>query len=309
MDKKVGIIYIATDNVLNKSYIGQTTLTLEERKKYHHEASKQLMLNDTKGFLFGKIIRFIGFENFSWRILEENIPINELNSKEEYYIKKYDTFLNGYNSSRGGNLSYNSVLTEDIVDSIRKDILDDKTNNLQLICDKYCTKYDIDPSTISDINCGSTWYNEKYSYPLKKTLSSRRHFTDIELNSIISDIQNNIAFSEISKKYSCSVTTIGKINNGVGIYRKNNIEYPIIKTFSQLDISIKTNIIRELLETSLSQKDIAEKLHVTRKNVNNINSGKYSKEIKKAFPKLLFPLRDPNNINYNKSYFNVYSNP
>lgn len=43
-----------------------------------------------------------GKENFICEILEENVPIDDLNSKEIYYIEKYDSYINGYNSTKGG---------------------------------------------------------------------------------------------------------------------------------------------------------------------------------------------------------------
>ncbi len=43
-----------------------------------------------------------GKENFMCEILEDNVPIDELNNKEIYYIEKYDSFINGYNSTKGG---------------------------------------------------------------------------------------------------------------------------------------------------------------------------------------------------------------
>lgn len=43
-----------------------------------------------------------GKENFVCEVLEENVPIDKLNDREIYYIEKYDSFNNGYNSTKGG---------------------------------------------------------------------------------------------------------------------------------------------------------------------------------------------------------------
>jgi hypothetical protein len=48
-------------------------------------------------------------ETFKWEILTECRDDNELNKKEMYYIKQYDTYSKGYNMSIGGTggLTYN----------------------------------------------------------------------------------------------------------------------------------------------------------------------------------------------------------
>lgn len=43
-----------------------------------------------------------GVENFFYEVLEDQIPIDELDKREQYYIEKYDSYKNGYNSTSGG---------------------------------------------------------------------------------------------------------------------------------------------------------------------------------------------------------------
>jgi group I intron endonuclease len=47
-------------------------------------------------------IKKYGFSNFDTVILEDNIDMDDLREKEIYYISKYDTYNNGYNSTIGG---------------------------------------------------------------------------------------------------------------------------------------------------------------------------------------------------------------
>lgn len=82
----------------NHAYIGKTERTCDIRWKEHIRA-----INDeTKKSLIHLAFQKYGVENFSFEVLEENIPIDELNKKEKEYIKKYNTFIDGYNCTIGG---------------------------------------------------------------------------------------------------------------------------------------------------------------------------------------------------------------
>lgn len=93
----MGLIYMATNKVNGKSYIGLTTGSLENRCKQHKSQAKRV------DGLFQRAINKYGWDNFSWEVLEDDIDsIDDLNKREVYYIDKYDTFNNGYNMTLGG---------------------------------------------------------------------------------------------------------------------------------------------------------------------------------------------------------------
>lgn len=96
--KKYGSIYIIKNNINDKVYIGQTTNTIEERFKNH---IKKSTIKSRKYKLYNAFKKY-GIENFFIEPLETNIPIENLNNKEIFYIEKYDSFDNGYNSTKGG---------------------------------------------------------------------------------------------------------------------------------------------------------------------------------------------------------------
>lgn len=93
-----GTIYIIKNTINDNVYIGQTTLPVNERFKAHIKRSTIL----TKHYKLYNAMRKYGRDKFYYEILEENIPINELDRKEIFYIEKYDSFNNGYNSTKGG---------------------------------------------------------------------------------------------------------------------------------------------------------------------------------------------------------------
>ena len=96
---KTGIIYIATNTINNKSYIGKTTKSLNERIIEHKNGSKYY---DRP---FYSAINKYGFDAFSWKTLYNNVDISMLDLAEICAIYSYDTFAqygNGYNATTGG---------------------------------------------------------------------------------------------------------------------------------------------------------------------------------------------------------------
>ena len=91
----MGAIYKLT-SPSGKSYIGQTRNSFDIRWKQHVRDA-----NCNSVLPIHIAIRKYGPENFVNQILEE-IPNEELNAKEQYYIQKYDTYNNGYNCTLGG---------------------------------------------------------------------------------------------------------------------------------------------------------------------------------------------------------------
>lgn len=91
------IIYIATNKVNGKVYIGKTKFSLNARKRMH-ERSK-------KNFLFCRALRKHGVDNFEWKILVKDVRRNiVLNRLERHYIYLYSSNNKkyGYNLTEGG---------------------------------------------------------------------------------------------------------------------------------------------------------------------------------------------------------------
>ena len=95
----MGLIYKITNTVNNKVYIGQTTQSLENRWKGHLRVANA----NVPHFALQKAINKYGSKNFIYEILEDNIDKKNLNAREEYWIKKYNSHgPNGYNCTDGG---------------------------------------------------------------------------------------------------------------------------------------------------------------------------------------------------------------
>lgn len=94
-----GIIYRAYNKISGKSYIGQTINTLEVRRSAHFRTAKNCK---KKLCHFQNALNKYNKEDWDWSIIEDNIDQHDLNEKEMYYIKLYDTYPNGYNGNYGG---------------------------------------------------------------------------------------------------------------------------------------------------------------------------------------------------------------
>ena len=93
-----GFIYKITNKLNNKVYIGQTIQKPIERF-YQHCAKKcdKYILN----MVIHKAIFKYGKDNFTFKVIEE-VPRQQLNEREEYWIKYYNSYTDGYNSTKGG---------------------------------------------------------------------------------------------------------------------------------------------------------------------------------------------------------------
>lgn len=93
----LGCIYIVKNDVNNLVYIGQTIRGIYKRFAEHIIDSIEFK-DESK---FHRAMRDIGVEHF---YISEicRCDSNDLNSLEIYYIQKYNSYYNGYNSTPGG---------------------------------------------------------------------------------------------------------------------------------------------------------------------------------------------------------------
>lgn len=80
----------------NKIYVGITKETISSRISKHKYVAKK---GKTK---FSKAINKYGINNLIWMVCRENLTKEEAIKLEKQYIKFYNSFKNGYNSTLGG---------------------------------------------------------------------------------------------------------------------------------------------------------------------------------------------------------------
>ena len=131
----MGYIYKITNQINQKSYIGLTTQAYDERWKQHIRS-----IGTNNEYAIHKAFKKYGIENFSFEIIEE-CDNSLLAEKEKFWIKQFNTFLNGYNLTRGGEgyllIDYDAICKEYI--------------NNSLSCAAIAKKFNIDKHTVGKI--------------------------------------------------------------------------------------------------------------------------------------------------------------
>lgn len=91
-------IYVITNDINGKQYVGQTSGSLEKRFKQHiNDMNKR---SEEKRPLYNAMKKY-GIEHFHIALIEE-CSYKEIDKKEIYWIGKLDTYKNGYNATLGG---------------------------------------------------------------------------------------------------------------------------------------------------------------------------------------------------------------
>ena len=89
---QVGTIYLIINKVNGHKYVGQTTQTMNKEWKQHLEDSKRMSPNPLH-----RAMRKHGNHNFMIREIEE-CDVSKLDEREQYFIKEYNTNVEGYNT-------------------------------------------------------------------------------------------------------------------------------------------------------------------------------------------------------------------
>ena len=150
------IIYKLTNKVNGKSYIGKTIEDLKTRLRKHKYWAKKL---NSK---INVAIRKYGMDNFEVEVLEQYI-IGENRRTEEYYIELFNTWHNGYNSSKDGEGIHKNAFRDSRGTTIGgvklwyvKSPCDDECWVLSL--HKICKEFDLNQGKMAELANGTIGY-------------------------------------------------------------------------------------------------------------------------------------------------------
>lgn len=268
---RTGMIYKFTNKINNKIYIGQTTQTLEQRVNKHLQ-----QIND--GTYFHRALKKYGIDNFEVEIIESSIPLIELDKREIYWIKHYDSYYlsnKGYNLTKGGQWGTSSQLLCGSAEDEIKELIKNSTLTFQQIG----ALFGVSLSCISDINRGKTFYEENINYPIRKTAQHTHLNSDI-VNQILDALKNtNLSIINIGLKFGISDFTIGEINRGYNSWCPQNLQYPIRKGIqkntyqNKLNINQVQEICYKLIFTSDTIENIAKQYNLGKNTIGDISRG------------------------------------
>ena len=189
-----GFIYKITNKVNGKSYIGQTIQNVKERF-YQHCATKcsQAILN----MVIHKAITKYGKSNFTIEVIEEVESAN-LNDRERYWIRYYDSYNNGYNSTEGGQDGiklFKNLDTESIVREYKSGKSLREIGRL----------FNVDKQTIKDLLV-------RNNISLRTTRTYK--FSQKDREDILKDLSLGLSRKEIISKWHISKSYLSQLING-----------------------------------------------------------------------------------------------
>ncbi|WP_193224727.1 GIY-YIG nuclease family protein [Bacillus sp. B2-WWTP-C-10-Post-4] len=200
---RVGTIYIIKNLINEKIYIGQTLTDIEERWKSHIRRSR----DKTKKYKIYSAMRKYGVENFYLEILEENISSEQIDEREIYYISKFNSFKNGYNSTPGGDGKYlHEIDEEEIISKYRSG-----ASSLRI-----ANEYEVSWRTI-------TRTLEKHGVQRRNNKS----ILDTEL--FTKDYLSGMPLKDIAEKYQVDVKTVTRERNRLKLPTRMKKERPSIQ--------------------------------------------------------------------------------
>lgn len=189
-----GFIYKITNNVNGKVYIGQTIQTIKERF-YQHCATK--CSDSVLNMAIHKAIKKYGKSNFTIEVIEE-VDKDSLNDREKFWIEYYNSYNNGYNSTRGGqdgSTHCKELDTESII----------KEYNSGKSLRSIGNTFKVDKQTIKDLLI-------RNNIILRTTRSYK--LSQIDRISIIEDVKSGIDRKLIMEKWSISKSYLSQLING-----------------------------------------------------------------------------------------------
>lgn len=159
-------IYKIYNTKNNKIYIGQS---VNIKRRWTQHINKIGIDNSPLHNAMG----YYGVDNFTFEVVEECL-VEDLDTKEKYWIEFYNSIIpNGYNVSYGGQRDKGAVFAHFNKDEI-DDIVNKLQNHFELTINEIAEDYGVRFQTISDINTGRSYFNNKLIYPLRERYASQR---------------------------------------------------------------------------------------------------------------------------------------
>ena len=189
-----GFIYKITNTINGKSYIGQTIQNVKERF-YQHCATK--CSKAVSNMAIHRAIKKYGKSNFTVEVIEE-IDSANLNDRERYWIKYYNSYNNGYNSTKGGQDGCKSFKDLDVESIIKEYNTGKSLRTLGTI-------FKVDKQTIKDLLI-------RHNIELRTTRTYK--LSQKDRDKVLEDFASGLSRKEIITKWNISKSYLSQLING-----------------------------------------------------------------------------------------------
>ena len=189
-----GFIYKITNTINGKSYIGQTIQNVKERF-YQHCATK--CSKAVSNMAIHRAIKKYGKSNFTVEVIEE-IDSANLNDRERYWIKYYNSYNNGYNSTKGGQDGCKPFKDLDVESIIKEYNTGKSLRTLGTI-------FKVDKQTIKDLLVRNN-INLRTTRTYKLSQKDR--------DKVLEDFASGLSRKEIMIKWNISKSYLSQLING-----------------------------------------------------------------------------------------------
>jgi len=151
-------IYKIVNNINNKVYIGATKQTLKMRFKSH-------LVDKRKGkntsALYNAIKKYSD-ANWEIKLIEDNISEKDIDQREQFYIKQYNSYKKGYNCSLGGRIL--KGLNHPSTNQVKYEFINKYSGIKEVLTmTEFCEKYNLEKTRVSKFILGhhrelTDWY-------------------------------------------------------------------------------------------------------------------------------------------------------
>lgn len=213
-----GIIYLITNKINGKQYVGQTT-----KKEIHQRWNKTVAFFTKNRQPISAAIEKYGIENFFFDKIDFANCHDELNWKERYFIQKLSTLApSGYNLHIGGNSSPCHSDTKRKISEVKKGkVIISETQRKQLSIALKGRKQPLETKQkISDALKGIPTWNKGRKYN-QKQLASRPRGENVVISKILEPDAKFILSSMhlspaiLAEVYNVNLTTITHIRRRI----------------------------------------------------------------------------------------------
>lgn len=240
-DKKYGIIYLITNQINGKIYIGQTIQNIKKRFETHAAPGKN------RTTVISKAIKKYGKDNFSIEIIDDALSKEELNKKEIFYINSYSSLRPyGYNVAIGGCITSASDESKSKVRS--KSLENNGSIGVFKVKNRYHVHIRINNTTFHAGSC----VDENVSKKIYNSLS-RYYYGDFAVTNYEDESNDKINLNDakiLFRKINNKSEGIGVRSNSDGIHRVT-VNGKFISSFTSLD---DAKIVRDYYARLVSTK-------------------------------------------------------